>query len=234
MSMRLLSKSEVTQAKALERQKEIEEGVKLAKRVDALREVGAEEEKSLSKFRSETILSIKNEITAKLDERDTLVKEVEELREERRVLMEPLTEEKQKLENQKQELQKVKKELDERNQELVSREIGLNGREKDIIIQERRADDMHSTQETLLREAGTLRDEMERKEREANEQLRKAYAEAETIMQNAKVKETNINRREEAVLKKEDLLREKEIELEKEWEKLKDREATFIRNKNRK
>jgi hypothetical protein len=73
--MRLLDKKTIAVQKSEERKKEIEEGVKLAKSIDALRETHAKEQVSLKNFRDAMLRSIKEEI-------DTLIKQKESLKEE--------------------------------------------------------------------------------------------------------------------------------------------------------
>ena len=79
--MKLLPKSDIAKAKSVDKQREIDEGMKLAKRVDSLREVAAAEEASLKKFRSETLGAINTEITANATKRDELTQEVQSLEE---------------------------------------------------------------------------------------------------------------------------------------------------------
>lgn len=82
--MKLLSKSDVQKAKSLDRQREIDEGLKLARRVDALREIAAAEESSLAKFRIETIAKIHDEISILAAKRDELQIEADSILENAR------------------------------------------------------------------------------------------------------------------------------------------------------
>lgn len=69
--MKLLAKSDIQKAKSIERQQLVNEGLKLAKRVDDLRDVVAQEEAALEKFRRERLKQIHKEIAieqAKLEE----------------------------------------------------------------------------------------------------------------------------------------------------------------------
>lgn len=86
MPIKLLKKSEIDQAKARDRQLEINEGLKLAKKVDTLREVVAQEEESLKKFRIKTISAINDEIIIAAKKRDDLNKENSDL-EEKNILL---------------------------------------------------------------------------------------------------------------------------------------------------
>ena len=104
MSMRLMPKSKVSQANAVAKKKDIDEGVKLAKRIDGLRETLADEEQSLDKFRVAQIEGIKAE-TAPLEEYlGGLKKEIEELERTRAQLLIPLDEEWDKVNKLKEEL----------------------------------------------------------------------------------------------------------------------------------
>lgn len=84
--VRLLSKRDIDQAKAQDRQREIAEGVKLAKRVDELRGTLSKEESQAQLFREAATKQIQAEIASLLNQRDALKKEIIDLttlREER-------------------------------------------------------------------------------------------------------------------------------------------------------
>lgn len=80
--MRLLSKEQITITQSLERQREIQEGAKLAKKVDDLRELSAKEQTNLIKFRDESLKEIKEEINSTILQRNAILNEVAELRSE--------------------------------------------------------------------------------------------------------------------------------------------------------
>lgn len=88
--LRLLQKSEIVQAKSLERKLEIDEGLKLARRIDNLRKIATEEEKSLEQFRRETTSHIYNEIALLTEQKEVLTQEVIQLLHTREKLLEPL------------------------------------------------------------------------------------------------------------------------------------------------
>lgn len=90
MPIKLLPKSEIDKLKSSDRQREIDEGVKLAKKVDALREIQSQEEVSLTKFRNETVKVIVSEINAKILERDALIEKIAERRHELLLLSGPI------------------------------------------------------------------------------------------------------------------------------------------------
>lgn len=91
--LRLLPKEEIQKKKADEKFREIQEGLKLAKRVDSLREIQSQEEASLAEFRKKTLESIHEETTAKAKERDSLISEVETLEKRKEEALQPLEDE---------------------------------------------------------------------------------------------------------------------------------------------
>ena len=70
--MKLLKKSEINTLKAQERKAEIDQGLKLSRRVDVLRETAAQEEASLEAFRRSSIKAINEEIKQLTYVRDSL------------------------------------------------------------------------------------------------------------------------------------------------------------------
>jgi hypothetical protein len=79
MVMRLLKKSEVNERRVVEMRQQADEGLKLAKRIDALRETLAEEELSLRDFRNKEVSRINLEIEELTARRDALSREIEGL-----------------------------------------------------------------------------------------------------------------------------------------------------------
>lgn len=74
--MKLLPKSEVDLKKAQERKGEIDEGLKLAKKIDALRQAVVEEERKLTLFRRASLETIQKEIDDLLNEKMILEESV--------------------------------------------------------------------------------------------------------------------------------------------------------------
>lgn len=80
--MKLLSKTGIAQAKAVVQKQTIDEGVKIAKRIDRLREVEAAEAVSLAKFREKTLKQIHDDTQKALAERDEAREDVRKARAE--------------------------------------------------------------------------------------------------------------------------------------------------------
>lgn len=228
--MKLLAKSDISKAKSVDRQREIDEGLKLATKVDALREISAQEEASLAKFRTETLWVIASEILSETTKRDELKAEVQVLEDRKVEALKPLTEELNKIAVGKEHLAEVKSTLDSRQERIQEKERNLEQREQGIAKLEK---DISYTQEDIsrrLQNAGTLESNAERLHRDANDTLEDARIQATATLATAAQRETWVAEREKASSAKEEELRTKEIDLAKEWSRLKDREATLERN----
>ena len=81
--MKILSKQEIAATKSSDRKREIDEGVKLARKIDLLRETAAKEGENLAKFREESLKILKKEIIELVTEKQKLSKEVGMLQEEK-------------------------------------------------------------------------------------------------------------------------------------------------------
>lgn len=99
--MKLLSKKTIDTEKQKERKLEIDQGVRLAQSIDEMRRVRADEEHSLFEYRKGALRAIQLEIDAYLAEREGYRKEVIELQEARRLLLEPVELGWQELENER-------------------------------------------------------------------------------------------------------------------------------------
>jgi len=88
--MKLLDKKAIAAQKTVERETEVKEGIKLARKVDALREMASTEESKLTKFRMESLAVIKAEMAAIEVEKNKLQTEVSLLQQEKELLKKPL------------------------------------------------------------------------------------------------------------------------------------------------
>ena len=89
--MKLLEKNKIIIQKNQERAIEVNEGYKLAKKVDSLRQTYTDEQKNLIKFRNESVIKVRDEIALVLNERDSLKKEVSTLTEQKKELLIPFS-----------------------------------------------------------------------------------------------------------------------------------------------
>lgn len=196
MGMRLLPKSEVDKAKATEQKQVIDEGMKLAKKIDNLREIAASEEENLMNFRRVTVEKIHEEISIEANKRDELKTEVAILEEKRRKALEPLT----------KELEAVQF----KQEDSLRREFFLNEREAIITRHELELGNTSKEAEGVLARAKT-KDELsnarlhdaERAAKDAESALAHAkQVEEEALAYEAKIKDA-LTHRENIVLTRE-------------------------------
>ncbi len=225
--MKLLSKNEISKAKAHDRQREIDEGKKLAKRVDVLRETVVEEERNLLAFRDKTVSSIQQEIDAKMGVRDGLLHEVADLEHTRAQLKVPLDAEWVKVRSFKKELDTQKLSLNAKNLALAiqEKEIAENAHEAELELG-RTANFKHIAAQALVRATKTLED-AQRSSADTRAEATAYFAEAELVHTAALKREATVAARERDVMNREvnvdayeARLFKKELELKEGWKVL--------------
>ncbi len=229
MSMRLLKKQEITAAKAKEQHQAVAEGLKLAKKVDALREVSAQEEASLAQFRVKTLENIGKDIAAMEQVRDALVTEVQLLTGRREDALAPLDSYKKQLYEEALALEYREETLDLKAVGLDKRDYDLHHREFAATKKEHNNEVVHTQVEAMFQEASTLKVSAVKEAIKASELLRTAEAKAKVFEANALEREVWVKKREDAVAAAEETNRARQAELEKEWSRLKDAQATHQR-----
>lgn len=228
--MKLLSKKEVDQSKASERARDVQEGLKLAKRVDALRETQAEEEASLARFREKTLAIIHEETTKAAEKRDILLKEVSGLEKRRKEALKPLDKEEERLEAFREELSDRERtlEVDERNSGLLKAETkqklkAASDALKRAETKERQLADLVASKENDRKQQTVFLQEAQ-KVRDAALSLKKQVVDdLKTRDTELAVREKNLELRAETFTRHEKALEKREI-------RLKDREEKLARN----
>lgn len=231
--MKLLSKSEVNKAKSIDRQREVDEGLKLAKRVDALREVAAQEDASLQKFRRETLARISTEILFETTKRDTLKQEVSDLEERKRVALVPLTEAWEDVEEEREILTGLRDLLDAREARLRLNEADAEERAKEVARAEQVVSYTQADATDRLEKAAILKDDADNLKRIASEELQQARNTAQTLIISAEERVEQVSKREKECLQRESDLDKREKELNDNLIRLRDREGVLARNLKR-
>lgn len=231
--MRLLNQRDLDQAKAAEQKRVIDEGAKLAKRVDNLREVAADEETALDEFRKKTLKQIYADINLEAGKLELLKTEVGEYENRKKAALEPLTEREDALED-----------TEKRYQE---REISIKQHEEEVSNKERLARERQEAAVNALATA-TARDtasnigllQAEQTKANAERLLKDALVVQGQVEQKKKATESFLIHREEAVALrerdatiKESDLSAREEELADGWRLLRDREALHERTLKR-
>lgn len=227
MAIRLLKKDEIAQIQSAQRHAEVQEGLKLTRKVDSLRELMAEEEKTLSRFRSESLAALQSEVSKIEKEKESLLSEVRELEakiakgtailDKKKEFLEKkekdIDEKKEKLAREKElflihkiELEKLKKELDK---EIVR----ISGIKDNISLLNKQAHEKN-TEATERLEKALLLDE---KTTHESLEAKKLFSEKSAALSE---REANIEQAELAIAEKEKQLATEKLQLKDQRETL--------------
>ncbi len=227
MSMRLLPKNELNQAKAAEQKLKIEEGLKIAHRVDVVRQTLLAEEAGLEKFRRETMAKIHEETVRLLQKVEDLKGEVGQLETRRAEALKPL-------DNEWAALAEAKKQFNVDLQDLNEKSVVVAEREKQAAKAVKQASDALTRAATRddvsrekLNEANAYHREAKRARKAALTVEAKAKALSEAMEAELTHRDMEAAARERSVTMKEATLNERETELAKGWALLEDRKALF-------
>jgi chromosome segregation ATPase len=228
MGMRLLKKSEVFSLKAKEREGEIKQGVQLSKRVDALREVQANEVASLEAFRRSTIANIHAEIERENSKLEAIRGEYDKL--QKTLLLGTDDLEKRAVELLAKEV-KAQALIDEYEQKLVSLQASetiITKKLHYVSDQEFRASTRLEQAERALQEALVIKESAEALDRQVQTKVAqlaedRANAEAQWAQQTQ-----YYHSRMEVVLKRENSLDERESALTDRERQVNDRYNTLL------
>lgn len=226
--MKLLNKDDIAHKKAQERQREVEEGLKLAKKVDSLREVRAAEEVALHTFRDETLKTIKASIV-ELEARAAILRaEVVKLEKRKAEALEPLTNLENQLAIKEKLLIALEAELLQRGAVLDTNERNFKKRSTVLAEKEAHTEVMHKDATVLYTNGAKIKSDAERLYREAAGVLQDAHRQADVLIANAIQREAWVTQREQAAFEKEEKLRAEEIRIAHEWTLLRDRQAMLL------
>jgi hypothetical protein len=207
--MKLLEKTDIAKAKVLERQVEIQEGAKLAKKVDSLRQMKADEQANLLKFRDETIRKVRAEIDKYIREREILGEEVRSLDLKRTKLLEPLDNEWEKVNAKKDELLAYAKQLNEEHLTLKSLAKDMEVDKAHLSEETQRIEEERRSSIKSLAEAESTKET-------ARKTLIEAQAIKEKTIQELEIKEQELDMKEASVKASQIDIKNKYADLEKE------------------
>lgn len=227
--IRLLPKSEIQKAKASAQKQTIDEGLKLARRVDGLRETVSEEEKALEEFRVTTIKRIYSEIETVAVKRDDLLAEVKDLEKRKAEALKPLDKEWEEVNNAKV---TVATELEVAGEKLDNA-LEAEKKAKELLKDTRTANERARTreEEAVNKVTDAIRIEKEAKVilDEANQKLTEATGAQLSADANIAERTKNLDLREESLRKREAQVEEDRIENATVRAYLEDREKTLER-----
>ena len=193
--MRLLEKKEIQTLQAKEKTQAVQEGLKLTKRIDGLRELEAETEANYEKFRSSALTGIHKEIEDNLLIKEQLERDVQEQRIKLDELLKPLTLEKLWMRYVKEEKGKIdalKSEWETRNVQTISQAEEY----KKLSAQAVLSKEMHDT--STKENAAELVNILALK-KEAEKSLTKAQDESSALIRSANLVTLNAQKKEQEV-----------------------------------
>lgn len=203
--MRLLSKRAADEAKALDRQREIEEGKKLATRVDKLRELSAEEEKNIRQFRDRELASIMTELKPLREELETTKHLIAHRKDELKVLMQPIDEKWADIDRAQTALNEWADDLEQ---------TALRQKQTDTALAQERESLDDGFNNLQAREAAHQFkvNEIDDMHHKAKEVLAQARNDAQTMEMQVAVRNAELNQRDEVLKERERKAEEKEVQ----------------------
>jgi hypothetical protein len=215
---RLKTKVEVDAKKAQERKKEVDEGMKLAKSVDLLRETYAQEQTKLRLFRESTLKVIKDDIDALEVKKNSMAGEIKAL-EARKIEAEApidLVKEWKKVKEDKKEIIILKEDILERENRVINKEIQIESIKNEFFEREEKIKENEQSSKNYLIET-TKNYELSEKNKLETLRIK------DDTLRSLDEKETDLRRKEQdlsyrehdLVLQKEQVIQDK-IEIEKE------------------
>lgn len=235
MGMKLLPKHELDQQKATEQRRIVEEGIKIAKKVDSLREVRIEEEVALEKWRYQTIETIGKQIADAIERRDRATQEAAEAEQRRETALKPLDDERTAIVAERAVVERQGKEVSGREELVKDREFAAealleraNFTNRDSELRDsvsrawyQEAYERSEASKRVLAETSDLRAGAERYRRDVELELTHRVKTVVNRESRATVIETEQNARETALNTRETLLKDREEMVERDFKRTK-------------
>lgn len=229
--MRLADKKQIQLSVAVERQAEIEQGVLLAKKIDALRQAKLNEEASLNKFRDQSTKNIQKDIDSLLVKKDSVIAEIKAETEYLALLRKPLDWEQVRL--RKIELDSQKELLAKRELLIIQQELQITQRLEDIEENESRIQEKKRQVAERLQIAEDLRIQTEQDSVRKSQEYKKFKQQTKEIENNLFDRQANIAVAERELKLRQDSIFLKERDIITRTALIVDREQTLEREINR-
>ena len=208
---------------------QVQEGAKLAKRVDRLRELVADEEAALASFRSKMVAAISTEIQELTKDKDALLTDLKLLQATLAEGTKKLDEREQALHNRVETIEKKEKDLNVRLFQLSELQGQLETNEKALAQALRDLEYKKMVITDLATEAAAARDEAQTVLAHSQRQAQAVTDHTERVQKELSVRDIEIASRERDITIKEERVSAKEKTLVERELRLIDREATLER-----
>jgi len=226
---RLLPKKLVNVELATQKKQQIDQGLALAKKVDAVRETLGEEEQRLETFRTQSIARVQQEIDANLRQKESLEQAIRQRKEELGLLQIPLDKQWEEANKARKICTEWESRLRESENLLLLRELEVKANLKET------SDKLRHTELTEL-QTEEKKEQAERYLRSAHEKSAEMRNLAQELITSAELREKIVVEREngyqavvEATERKASELAEKEADIARREKVLADRYTTLSR-----
>ena len=233
MAVHLLPKSELVNLKAKEKSREIQEGVKIATRIDGLRELWAKTEQDFETYKTATLGAIQKEISELSVKKDELSEELRQMQSKYDSLMPDIKVKRSELAQFEKSLTAWEKKLGKQKDDIELLEI-------DVLEAKNKSEDAKVRMEENERISRILLRDSDEKKQQAQVTLETAKTIQENAYRLKKETEDALDLRENSIKAKEQELSSKELsimndrkELEAEKIKVNDTRETLERSLER-
>lgn len=227
--MKLQPKKAIQADLATQRKAQIDEGVKIASKVDTVRETLAQEEGNLRRFRQETIASVQADIDRYIGVKDTLKSEIVVLERQKSNAQIPLNAEWERLRKDRSKLVKDIDAWGGKSDNLKEREDQVERSEREAEVSRGKASEMlHKASEKFAQADAALQEARESAASIRNK-AQVVLSAAESIERENTIKEQELERREATILVDTARNRANEVDLAARELALKDKYKTLER-----
>lgn len=193
--LRLLDKKEINTLQAKEKNQAVQEGLKLTRRIDGLRELEAETESNYEKFRSSALQGIHKEIEENLLVKEQLDHDIQKQREKLDELLKPLTLEKlwvRYVTEEKAKIDGLRAEWESRNIQVISQSEEYKRLSAQALLSKEKYDESFKENGIELTRISSLK-------KEAEKSLVIAQKESASLIRNANLSVLNAQKKEQEV-----------------------------------
>jgi hypothetical protein len=201
MGVKLLSKNEISAQKAKAQGRDIQEGVKIATRVDGLRELWSKTEQDFELYKTSTLSRINEEVVELNNKKEKLVGEMRQMQSRYDSLMPDISTKRTELAQFEKSLTSWEKKLEKREEETVFLEIDLAGAMKAAEDSKIRNEDNERISANILVQTNARKEEAENLLQSAKKIQETAMKEKEEAEKYFDMRELGIKTREDAIIK---------------------------------
>lgn len=233
MGVKLLDKSKLNELKAKERDVEVREGMKIATRIDGLRELFSKTQEELEKHKAATLVQIGREVSVLDAKKEELLGKIGHLQSKYDALLPEMTMKRTELAQFEKSLKGWEKKLEKREESARLMELDVMEALQKTEDSRIRTEDDERIARNLLKEATDNRSESQNTLERARNIEEKVYKDKKEIKESLNLRELSIRANEKDLLEKELLIMKERKEFEKEKVKVNDMRATLERSLER-